>query len=160
MFTIVEKARLALKAKKTKGFTLIEIMIVIAIIGLLAALVINRYTHALAVGQTGGVEMELKQVATALDTYNVDKGAYPAGGTVNPTLFGGAGNQYMGNTPTDAGAGYTYTAPTGGADYNVCSGTSHLGQNISNAKTAAGAALTAGTAYALCYSPTLGVYAQ
>lgn len=150
----------AWKKKASKGLTLIEMMIVIAIIGLIAALVINRYTHALQVGQAGGTEMELKQIATALDVYNTDKSSYPASGTVAPALFGGAGNQYMGNTPTDGGASYTYTAPTGGGDYTVCSGRSVDGSAVPSLKTTAGGATVAGTAYNVCYSPTYGEYVQ
>jgi len=153
----VQKVRLS---RKAPGFTLIEIMIVVAIIGLLAAIVVNRYTHALTIGQAGATETELKQIATALDTYNIDKGAYPAGGTVAPALFGGAGNQYMNSTPSDGPTSFTYTAPAAGVDYKVCGGRSVDGGNLVNALRTNGAHPSAGTSYVLCYSPTYGIFAQ
>ena len=162
MFTITSKFPFGLARRSERGFTLIEMMVVIAIIGGLVALIISRYTHPLAVGQAGAIQMELKQIATALDTYNVDKGAYPATGAVAPALFGGASNQYMNNTPTTTGGvGYAYTAPAAGADYLVCTAsTVSDGSAIPSLKKTDGTSPAAGTAYKLCYSPTYGIYAN
>jgi type IV pilus assembly protein PilA len=49
-----------------KGFTLIELMIVIAIIAILAAILIPNFLHARAESKTSACEGNLKQLATAL----------------------------------------------------------------------------------------------
>jgi general secretion pathway protein G len=67
------------KSKLSRAFTLVEIMLVVAILGVLAALVIPRiageseHTREIAARSdiTGGIK-------TALDHYNVDMGTYPA----------------------------------------------------------------------------------
>lgn len=143
------------KAAREKGVTLIEMMIVIAIIGFIAAVVVNRYTHALDVGKVSAVEMTNKQIATALDAYNVDKGSYPASANVTPTLFGGTGNQYMGSTPLDGAANYVYTL--NGTDYNVCSGSTHDKSAEGGLKDFSTGAAPTSNEY-ICYSPSMGMY--
>src|SRR5476651_2783706 len=62
-----------------KGFTLIELMIVIAIIAILAAILIPNFIHARAESQTAACEGNEKQIATAMEEYAVDnQGQYTA----------------------------------------------------------------------------------
>jgi general secretion pathway protein G len=67
------------KVKAASGFTLVEIMLVVAIIGVLAALVIPKISgdsqHAREVAVQADIRGGLK---SALDHYNVDMGTYPA----------------------------------------------------------------------------------
>lgn len=91
--------------KLQKGFTLIELMIVIAIIAILAAILIPNFLHARAESQTSACEGNEKQIATAMEEYAVDhNGTYPSG-------FGSAGltTPYLNFTPTDPVNGSTYT---------------------------------------------------
>jgi len=99
--------------KSQKGFTLIELMIVIAIIAILAAILIPNFLHARAQAQTSGCEANEKQIATALEEYAVDNnGLYGPGGTVTSTLLG---TQYLSVTPTDPvnKSNYSVTTATG-----------------------------------------------
>jgi general secretion pathway protein G len=99
-------------SKAERGFTLVELMVVVAIIALLAAIIIPNYVHARAQAAVSETEANIKQIATSLELYYADKQSYPPGdGTVNPALFGGATNPYMSATPTNAlGRGlYTFT---------------------------------------------------
>jgi prepilin-type N-terminal cleavage/methylation domain-containing protein len=60
--------------KLEKGFTLIELMIVIAIIAILAAILIPNFLHARAESVTAACEGNEKQIATAEEEYAVDNG--------------------------------------------------------------------------------------
>jgi len=101
--------------KSQKGFTLIELMIVIAIIAILAAILIPNFLHARAQAQTSGCEANEKQIATALEEYAVDhNGTYGPGGVVTSTLLG---TQYLGVTPTDPVNKSNYSVNTTAASY-------------------------------------------
>ena len=63
--------------KKRKGFTLIELMIVIAIIIILAAIAIPNYLRMTERARRARVAGDFTSVATALEAYSVDWGAYP-----------------------------------------------------------------------------------
>jgi type IV pilus assembly protein PilA len=61
-----------------KGFTLIELMIVVAIIGILAAVAIPAFMDYMKKGKTSEAELQLAKIKTnAKAAYNTDS-AYPA----------------------------------------------------------------------------------
>jgi len=64
-----------------KGFTLVEIMIVVVIIGLLAAMAIPAFSKVRAQSRQKAVVNNLRQVATAASQYMLDKGVTQAGYT-------------------------------------------------------------------------------
>ena len=73
--------------KKEKGFTLIEMLIVMVILGLLAALVGPRMFGKVEKSQQKAVKAQISLLETALDIYRLDVGKYPAtleGLRVNP----------------------------------------------------------------------------
>ena len=63
--------------KKRKGFTLIELMIVIAIIIILAAIAIPNYLRMTDRARRSRIAGDFTSIATALEAYSVDWGSYP-----------------------------------------------------------------------------------
>jgi type II secretion system protein G len=62
--------------RNSKGFTLIELMIVVVIIGILAALAIPRFTQASARAKEKEADGILKQVYTLQNAYYANNGVY------------------------------------------------------------------------------------
>ena len=84
-----------------KGFTLVEIMIVVAIIGLLSAIAIPNFVKARTSAQTNACISNLKQIEGAIVLYNLDTGADPA-------TLGALSPDYLKSTPTCPGGGAAY----------------------------------------------------
>lgn len=80
------------KIRKSKGFTLIELMIVVAIIGILAAVAIPKFADLVTKSKEASVKGSLGAVRSAVSIYYGDlEGVYPG------NLYDGlaTGNRYM-----------------------------------------------------------------
>jgi type IV pilus assembly protein PilA len=66
---------------RTAGFTLIELLIVVVIIGLLAAIAIPKFSYTKQKAYVSTMKGDLRNLATAQETYWNDNAAY-YGGTV------------------------------------------------------------------------------
>ena len=64
--------------RKDEGFTLIELMIVIAIIGILAAIAIPQFSAYRMRSYNSAAEADLRNAATAQEAYYVDNQTYKA----------------------------------------------------------------------------------
>ena len=62
---------------KTKGFSLIELLIVIAIISIITAIVVPNLMSANIRAKVSGVKADMGSIAIALEDYKVDYGEYP-----------------------------------------------------------------------------------
>jgi prepilin-type N-terminal cleavage/methylation domain-containing protein len=82
--------------RNNKGFTLIELMIVVVIIGILAALAIPRFMKASAKSKTSEAQLVLKQIYTMERAYKQQFDVYSA----DLTALG---------VEVPPGANYTYT---------------------------------------------------
>lgn len=60
-----------------EGFTLIEIVIAIAIVGFMMAAAVIGIPALRRMGQRNSVKSSLKTIQTALETYNLNVGSYP-----------------------------------------------------------------------------------
>ena len=62
---------------KRRGFTLIELLIVVAIIAILAAIAIPNFLAAQIRSKVSRSKGEMRNMATALESYYVDNNQYP-----------------------------------------------------------------------------------
>jgi len=121
-----------LPRSREAGFTLLEILVVITIIGLLIALVGPAVLRQLSGARNSIAKQSIERIGTVLDLYNLDMGSYPttqeglaalihkpAGATRwnGPYLKGDAVPLDPWNHP------YVYRNPSDrkGHDYDVCS---------------------------------------
>ncbi len=65
------------RLKRQDGFTLIEIMVVILILGLLATLVVQSLRGATDKAKRTKAMADIAELKTALDRYYIDNGSYP-----------------------------------------------------------------------------------
>ena len=90
--------------KNESGFTLIELMIVIAIIGILAAIAIPQFSAYRTRSYNSAAESDLRNAATAQEAYYVDNQTYQ--GTVS-SLIGATYGFYSSTNVTIGGAAGT-----------------------------------------------------
>ena len=64
--------------KDQRGFTLLEMMIVIVILGILATLAIPRFSNSVALANTAKIQADLQTLNTAVAMHLVQRGKNPA----------------------------------------------------------------------------------
>src|SRR3954469_24445240 len=72
----IRSARPAFR-RRTAGFTLIEILVVIVVIAILATLVAPNVFQHVATAKTSTAKSQIEMLSTALDAYRLDNGQYP-----------------------------------------------------------------------------------
>lgn len=71
--------RLTRLIRSRKGFTLIELMIVVSIIGILAAIAVPNYKMGLIKAREAVLRENLYSIRTSIDQFYADQGKYPDG---------------------------------------------------------------------------------
>ena len=142
----VRRGRLRLKLARASGFTLVELMITVAIVAILATIAYPSYTDYITRGKLANVTNMLAGIRAQMEQYYQDNRTYAAVGTFTPPCqavsavaefslactITNNGNSY-GMTATGSGttAGFTYTvneanvqattaAPTGWNTSTTC----------------------------------------
>lgn len=93
----------SIRSSAMRGFTLIEIMIVVAIIGILAAIAFPNYTEYVRKGRRAEARTALLKVAQWMERSSVSTGLYPSSLNGAPTTVESGGYRIhfvAGNTGT------------------------------------------------------------
>ncbi len=112
--------------RSKNGFTFIELMLVIIIMGILAALISGNFITSLKKGRDSRRKTDLSHIASALELYYSDKQAYPTPPLpytnqlceTNPCA---TSRVYMEKVPADQNGGFSYDYESDGTYYKIYS---------------------------------------
>jgi general secretion pathway protein G len=113
-----------------KGFTLLELLVVILIIGLLTGIVAPRFLSQISKSEATAAKAQMDAFDKALQAYRIDMGRYPSAGEGLQALVTAPSNdsRWRGpylkdNVPVDPwGSAYQFRSPsTRGKDYDLLS---------------------------------------
>jgi general secretion pathway protein G len=115
---------------RTRGFTLVEILVVITIIGLIMALVGPRVINYLGEAKAKAAKIQIESFASALDLFYLDAGRYPTSAEGLAALAQRPGGAVAWNGPYLKGAAvpkdpwghpYLYRSPGEHGPYDIIS---------------------------------------
>jgi prepilin-type N-terminal cleavage/methylation domain-containing protein len=125
------------KIFKKEGFTLIEILVVLSIIGILLSIVYVNFNDSRIEAKNKAMQSDLKAVQLALELYKAQTGAYPPNptNTAYPAPLNVLVPDFIAKLPRAADSAnptncaITYRAPAGGAWYKLTAARCHGGAN-------------------------------
>jgi general secretion pathway protein G len=150
MYKIVERAKL----RGRHGFTLVELLVVIVVLAVLAAIVLPRFMNSSRRSKESALRSDLKLLRNAVSLFNADTGTYPKlltdlSSTTAPTTATAKGLDNTGTetsySPSDWHGPYIQDLPKdpiSGTDYTYSTASGTVGK-VSSSATGSGLDSTA-----------------
>ena len=129
---MMNKATSRLAPRASRGFTLIEVMVVVAILAILAAIIVPRIMGRPEEAKRIKAQIDIKSIEEALNLYKLDNGVYPTTEQglealvkkpdTAPLALKWKDGGYLSRTPQDPwGRPYRYLSPGEHGDFDVYS---------------------------------------
>jgi type II secretion system protein G len=96
--------------RDTRAFTLIELLIVVAIIAILAAIAVPNFLEAQTRSKVSRAQADMRSITTALEAYRIDWNAYPSPSEAHDPVPWGPGSTSSYN-PFHSRVGSNITTP-------------------------------------------------
>jgi len=105
-----------------RGFTLVELLIVVAIVGLLSSIAVVNLLNAVDKAKQKRTMMDMHTIGAAVEAYGTDNARYPMGITTWPALKTQINPHFMKEPPGEDGWQNPWeVGTTTGADYTLVS---------------------------------------
>lgn len=119
---VINQPKTCISARLSRGFTLIEVMVVVVIMAILAAIIVPRIMSRPDQAKVVKVKQDIASISDALDLYRIDNGQYPTQAqglkalvtkpTTPPVPENYSPDGYLKEMPLDPwGHPYRYTIP-------------------------------------------------
>lgn len=115
-----------MRNRMKKAFTLVEILIVVVILGILAAIVVPQFTNATEDAQAGNLKTQLSSLQNQIELWKARNNAYPDLGTggwdllIDPNGDGVFDDGYIKEAPKNPAAPSAVQSVIGTARANTC----------------------------------------
>jgi general secretion pathway protein G len=114
-------------AGRERGFTLVELMVVVAVIGVLATIAIPLFANVQARGRLAKAQADSRTLASAVSIYGAHMGRIPSTlaqlTSVSTNGLGQPGGPFMARVPTPPGgwSSYTYNPNVAAGTFTISS---------------------------------------